>query len=293
MRTSVVALGLCLATLSGCGVGIGQMVTRGTIGPDDDNTFDNTGSSYVSDTSVGLTRANAITIYDSTGIMLAALGTAGNAYNAQQEAERNAVARGAQAGDTYEYSYDVVQPAAGTNTRLTLAWGSTGDASISGPLGDGDRTNGDEVDYFLMDVRAVLGGYDLEGNGRWNFSLGVLYESWSGTFNVNTENGAVGHELDSFWIGMPLGTTVMYPLIGPLSATGGVAIDPLMSLFSGLLGGGGHWLFLEASARLDFRPVEWLLIWGGATERIVPWDLGSRTGEATVFDVGIAFMYAM
>jgi hypothetical protein len=143
-----------------------------------------------------------------------------------------------------------------------------------------------------MDLRANLGGYKLVGNGHWDFNLGALWESWSGNIVAATSNGNVDHEVDVTWIGMPVGTTVMYPLVGPLSATGGVAIDPLMSMLSGLLSDGGHWVFLEASARLDLRLFEWLLIWGGATHRIVPYDFGDRTGNSTSLDIGVAYMYS-
>jgi len=284
-------VGLVLAALGGgCGVGIGQAAVRGTVSRNDDNWLDSDRSEYFQDNSIGITRANTVTFYDSTGMMLAALGTAGNAYNAQQDAEAAAIRGGAEAGDTYSYEYDVVEPAAGTNTRLTFAWGSTENGSVSGPLGNGDVGTGQQIDYFQMDLRATLGGYDLEGGGRWNFNLGALWESWTGKYTL--ADGSE-HELGVNWIGMPVGTTVTYPLFGPISITGGVAIDPLMSLLSGLLGGGGHWVFLEGSARLDFRPVNWLLIWTGAAERVAPWDFGKRTGETTVFDVGIAFMYGM
>lgn len=291
MRNSVWVFGvLVLGLLSGCGVGVGQMLTRGTVGPDEGTTFSNTSSGGVSDTSMGLTRANAITVYDSTGMLIAALGTAGNQYNARRDAEESARRRGAQAGDTFDYSYDVVQPAAGTNTRMTLAWGSTENVSISGPLGEGERSGGD-VSYFLFDVRATFAGFDLQGGGRWDFNLGAIWESWDGTVVANTNAGAVTHEVDATWIGMPFGTTVTYPLIGPLSATGGIAIDPLMALLCGLLSEGGNWLFLEGTARLDFRPFPWLLVWSGLTQRFQPWELGDRAGEVTAFDIGVAFMY--
>ena len=228
----------------------------------------------------GFTRVNSFTLYDSTGMMLAALGTAGNAYNAQQQAEQQAIRSGARAGDTYSYSYQVVQPAAGTNTYLTFAFGSAGNGAV-----DNVSFSGADISYFLTDLRTTFLRWDLVGGMTLGMSLGALWESWKG----NSTSG----EIDSSWIGIPLGMTLNYPFAPMLSVTPRVSVDPLIGPLGGLLSNGGHWLWLETGARLDFRPFDWLLVSLDAMHRITPWELGAATGTSTTFGLSIAYMYGM
>jgi hypothetical protein len=264
----------CGLLLGGCGIGVGQGFARSTMGPQS-STFSETPTTQ--QTRVGFARINTVTLYDTTGILLAALGTAGNAHNARMEAQDRAVRSGAQAGDTYSYSYQVVPPAAGTKTSMTLGWGS----AASGSIGSLDFNEGG-VSYFLLDLRSSFVFWDLAPNMELGLFLGVLWESWSG----NTPAG----EIDSTWIGMPLGLSLNYSFLPMLSVSPRFAIDPLLGPL-GLLSEGGHWLWLEAGARLDFRPIEWLLVSLDVMHRVTPWELGNSTGTSTQFNLGVAYMF--
>lgn len=276
-RFSVLVLSLVALLASGCGIGVGQSLTHSTIGPQTSSFSDDI---YKPAATAGFARVNSFTLYDSTGILLAALGTAGNAYNAQRAAEQQAVASGARAGDTYSYSYQVVQPAVGTNTYMTIAFGTAGRGSV-----DNVSFTGGDISYFLFDLRSTFVTWDLVGGMTLGMSLGALWESWKG-------NSTAG-EIDSSWIGMPLGLSLNYPFAPMLSVTPRVAVDPLIGPLGGLLSNGGHWLWLETGARLDFRPFSWLLVTLDAMHRITPWELGGATGTSTTFSLGLAYMYGM
>ncbi len=284
-----------VCALPGCGIGVGQMLVGGSVGKNDDNWLSSGNEEYLAGTSIGPLRANVITAYDSSGILLAALGTAANAQAAEQEARQQAIDNGGQDGDVYSYSYEVVPPAQGTETTLTLAWGSRTGATATRDGVDYEMPDA-SVDYLRLDLRAKFVSWDLDYGMNLGLVLGMIYEGFtvSGTYQMPSSADpsvlvAVAHELDDAWIGMPFGVTFEYRVLGPLSVSARVALDPVISGVAAMLL--PNWFWMEAGVRVAFRPTDWFLVFADASHRVQPYALGKRSGSATEAQVGIAFLW--
>src|SRR5262245_27227041 len=123
----VLVLGVLLgAALAGCGegqqfgVGVGQQFQTMKTGVYDG------ADAYSGPTQFGTNKmslmANSITIYDTSGILLAGIGGGAAAFNAQQKAREAAIKSGAQVGDSYSYSYEVYTPVPGQLTTIRYTW---------------------------------------------------------------------------------------------------------------------------------------------------------------------------
>lgn len=260
----VVVGGLAAAALGGCGVGV-QTAGHSTKFIESDQRVN-----FVS---------KGFTIYDKTGILLAAAGTAGDAYVKQQEARERAVsqaaAMGARPGDTvtYSYTHNVYAPVPGSWTYLSYDWGS----------GDID---GRDVSYSLFDLRTKLGNWSiLGGRGKIGIPLGVIWLS----YKADSDGVDFDTEIDHTWIGMPAGVDVGYSLRPDLAVNGRVVIDPIVSPLAGLLG--SDWLFLELGGRADYRPLKWLSFYGDAMFRRAP-DLGDDdAAKEWQLTAGVALLF--
>ena len=91
---------------------------------------------------------------------------------------------------------------------------------------------------------------------------------------------------------MPLGLSVGYRILGPLDVSARLSVDPLISGITALLGS-PHWFWMEASARIDFRPLSWLLVWTEAAHRIESFGMGDRAGSSDHVMAGGADIYSM
>lgn len=276
---------LTLAALAqGCGVGFGASVHSVSLGEMKGSFNDVPAGKIRSSASF---RAPVLQVYDKTGIMLAALGNAGAAYNARRDAEQAAWRRGARAGDSYSYSYRVTPPTPGLWTSLSYSWGSTDKLTLQRvdakgePVGaevvnSKDKNKGMVAEFFEFDMQATLGRPRLTRALRGTVQLGAYWREYT-LLGSNLGTGAIAYEVDDSWIGMPLSFRVDHEQLGMVRPWVRIQIDPLLSLLTKAVGDDDQsWLYYRIQAGADVPIGKFLAIGAWVGHERMPLGFGDH-----------------
>ncbi|MFO0750066.1 MAG: hypothetical protein U1F43_31010 [Myxococcota bacterium] len=235
--TRLVTLLVLSAPLAACGFGVGAGLRYHHIAVNDPDgvSANEVGGHW----SKGMFN-HELTVYDRTGLLLAGLATAGNRYNAAQDALARAQAAGVPAGTEVPYTYQVHTPVPNTFTRLTFSWGST-DVITDGR----DHDLHVDMDYLSMELRTRVLTWPL-GKSRHLLALDIGAHWTAFEAKDDYTQGIFGLE---FWnLGIPIGLTHAFAIDEHFIWSSRLMLDPVMSLISALVGGGIPW---EVGTRVD------------------------------------------
>lgn len=210
---------------------------------------------------------NKLSLFDTSGVLLAALGTAGG----QEMARRAAVERAIERGEsTATYTYEQLAPAPGRLTRFDILWGSATGAThyIAPGAIDDDGIAVPEVNR-LPDAPVSMYGFDLiVGLGEfelWSVPIGFSLQATGMTYeieHVSTQgsNSVIDHH-DWNRGGLFLNFTPYYELLPDLVVSARLSIDPLFTPVRMLLFGfGGHWLAASVVLNATYQPFSFLMV---------------------------------
>lgn len=180
---------------------------------------------------------HSFTLWDESGILLAAIGTAAAADTSRRQAEESARNRGKKAGDTYSYSYAQRDVVSG-NMYFRYAFGQANAANVSFDGGATTNTYDTTIDVKLVEF-GLYKGHELlgfptmmkfEGLGRFiNFSDTYVRSDGAAT---TLPSYPAGRSKDTSGVALPLsygpvfspfpGFTVLpmlgFDLFSPISA---------------------------------------------------------------------------
>jgi len=260
---------------SGCGVGAGVMIHNVDLDPKVGNQY--TGIEHSRELQVV---SPVITLYDSTGMLVAGLGTAGNAHTAKREARERAMRRkDAKVGDTYSYSYRQLPPAAGTVSALSFTWGSTEKLrSFADP--DNPVEVDDVIDFYGLDLQVSFGEFEIADPIWGEFRLGMQWWDYS----------SESEQADGMWIGMPLTFALSFNIdfLG-ISPAVYVSVDPLVSplLLALREDDEESWLWYQAGVELDIGLVSFLSIASRAFYGQTPLEFGKQPSTNFGFNASL------
>lgn len=267
---------LTAAAAAGCGIGYGQKLQSTSIGPYTGD-FNIDGDPGYEGTTSYSGAGHAITLYDTSGILLSAAGSAGSAYTAQQKAEKAAIERGGQPGDRYSYSYQVYMPVPDHLTTLSYSWDDTGGVDNSQATG-GMAT----MKHFEFDLTARPKTWTI-GADQLTLVMSANWQSWTAT-------GIPGalFDVDVDRIGMPMGLSYGHLLIPHVQVEGRLTWDPL-SLFTMLNGSyrADYSAGLHTSAVLK----SWLHVEADASYQRLALDFGKRTARELTANVNLVLWW--
>lgn len=249
-------LALALA-LTGCAAQaqVGMQSTKLTAG----------GNEFVSIAGVDETiQTTGFALYDSTGILLAALTNAGQVHQERQKAAAQAAAAGR---DSFTFSVDMVAPTPGLWTKFEYI-----------------KAEGDSLKYVHKDVRMTFhtlffgddGQEDVRALPQLALGLGFFQSS------LTTEQLG-GNTEDAFALPISATYTQTIPGLKNLRVSVGAGFDLVAPVF-GTLG-------YEATGRVDFLLFNWLSAYSALTHRRAPADTGDTTIKVNGVDVGLTAYY--
>lgn len=263
-------------TASACGFGAGAGLRYHHVTVDDPDSVSS--DVTLGEWSVGML-THELTIYDRTGLLLAGLATAGNRYNAAQDALSAAARSGTPAGTSVPYTYQAHKPVPGTFTRVSLSWGSTDSVERK----DGASIPVD-LDYFDFDVRTRALTWTLgESNHMLALDAGVTWTEYTAADNPGL--GIYG--LDFWALGIPIGLAHAFAFNDHFVWSSRLMVDPVMGLVSALVGGGLPW---EVGTRLDYRFNDNIFAFADAQYRALPTPGTGQSGDQITFSFGVAFV---
>lgn len=266
------ALCVVAAISSGCGVGAGVMAHQVDLGAYR-NQFGNSDPRTRTESDLSMVTP-VIQLYDATGFLVAALGTAGNQYNAQQQALRDAADRPIKPGEEIEYSYKVVPPSPGMLTSLTFSWGSTDVLTAQDTSGGPEAKVPATVDFFLFDLNVNMFSFDITDTLWAHIALGALWRS----YDISSARFGGG----SSWIGMPLTLRLSYDLPeSGVTANAYIGVDPIVSPIVALVGNDGDsWFWMRSGLRADVGLLSWMNVSVDGYYEVSPMELGSQDSDS-------------
>lgn len=204
-------------------------------------------------------------IYDSTGLILAALTTAGEAHQARTQAAEQAARQGA---STFTSSFDVAAPTPGLWTKFERVWGES-----------------DALEFVYTNVRMTFHTFVLgTESSDEEFALLPQLALGLGFFQSSiTTNQLAGNPEDTYALPLSATYTQTVPGLPSLRGSAGVGLD----LVGPLVGGAGY----EADVRVDFLLFHWLSLYAQAEHRSNPADGGDTRIETTAFNFGATAYY--
>lgn len=199
-------------------------------------------------------------LLDYSGLLLAGLTSAADAYNERQRAIDQARARGAKAGDTVTYEVTPRAALPGIRTELLVRYAPEVDYLFDGKVATDER--GQPVQYKSRSYFA----FDLKNDWAPIF-LGSLPLSIQPQLNVRVENfGAdrvgtwgAGYDVDDFHTDIYPGVALNYMVLDNLLARAELdfgAVSPIMTLL------GYGTLSHTAQAQVVYQPFDWLYVRG-------------------------------
>lgn len=242
-------------TLSACGIGGGVQAFHTSLPTDDGDSVDIV--------------AKSITVWDATGILLGAVGTAGNRYTAQKAAEEQAIRDGKKAGDSYEFEFDVIPPAPGNWTVFTYSWGN------------GTGSHDQDVEFWEFDMRTQLGNWRVGPVGL-SVQLGAVFAKYK-----NFATDSIGGYDDMNVICMPTGMVGAMKVTPKGTLTGRAVLDPFISGLLYALDNDG-WQMYELGARMDYRVLKPLNLYVDVARRRSALD---GHIDETIASLGVGYIW--
>lgn len=235
-------------------------------------------------------QSNRITIFDSSGVLLAGLGTAANREVARRRAEESARERGAKVGDSYSFTYDNLAPVPGHMTELRVFWGSGSGITMRRP--------GLEVSQSSAELS--MWGFDLiAGMKSWSllrgFEVGVALDANWTSFTakkLHFSGETLSDEASWDRFNLSIGVPVSYSPFPSVSVSLIPAFDPLFSGVRYLLRKPAKPAWIEASLGLqaNLRPFSFLLLQIEATG-MQSSTIDQRSMTVLRVNAGIALMF--
>ena len=268
--------GLAALVSIGCGVSYGQKVQSTTLSPYGGD-FNIEGDPAYEGSTRFTTRGHSLTLYDTSGLLLAVAASAGSAVTAQREAEQAAVERGAKVGDRYSYEYQVYMPVPNKLTTLSYSWGET--TGVDNSRADGAMAVGSysELDLTTRPKTWFLGADQL------TLQLSASWQTWSAAGIPGALFPAEGD-----YIGMPVGLSYGHLLFPRVQVEGRATWDPL-SLFSYLRG--PHHANFTAGLHASAVLTSWLHVEADASYQRLPVDFGTRDAREWTANVNLVLWW--